>query len=715
MKKDFLILFLFLIQPIFLLSQVNFTRDTSVIVIENSTQLSNAWNGGINSSQFSEIDLNLDGIKDLIVFDRCGNKLSPYINDNGNFVFSPQYRNSFPKIKSWILLEDYNCDGKNDIFTYSTAGIAVYLNNSTSSLSFVLMDSLLTYPSNSPVDPNIYVSPMDIPAITDVDYDGDLDILTFEISGGFVHYFKNMSVENYNNCDYLEYSFSDGCWGDFYEGLNTYTLNCTNCQCFPISNGNNKNTKHAGSSLMAIDVDGDNDKDLILGDVNYNNLNLLINGGDNQNALIVSVDTAFPQNNTNTIAADIHIFPSAYFVDATNDGVKDVIITSNMQNNSENYESCWLYENTGSSINPDLNFIQKDFLQGEGLDFGENSHPTFYDLDGDGLLDLFVGNYGYHLANGTPISKIAHYKNTGSVQQAEFTLITDDFEGISSINLNTNLNTPALNLYPSFGDLNGDGEKDLIIGDSDGKIHLFTNNGGSFSINTPNLNNIDVGYFATPQIVDVNRDGLRDLIIGNKKGTISYFENMGTQTNPDFTNEITNWGTIDIDSAYVQDGFSSPKLIDINGDYHLFVGSFSGKTYLYNNIDGNLNGIFTELQSINDNVWEGSKTSVALSDLNNDGQADLIIGNQCGGLAFFKGDSSISNSVSEIYRDFKVFPNPASHIISIDNKKKETIFIFNSAGRLEMISKNKNIDISNLPIGIYFIKMGERKSQFIKQ
>ena len=62
---------------------------------------------------------------------------------------------------------------------------------------------------------------------------------------------------------------------------------------------------------MAIDIDGDNDKDLILGDVSFNNLNLLINGGDNQNALIISVDTAFPQNNTNTLPGnDIH-FPSA--------------------------------------------------------------------------------------------------------------------------------------------------------------------------------------------------------------------------------------------------------------------------------------------------------------------------------------------------------------------------------------------------------------------
>ena len=185
------------------------------------------------------------------------------------------------------------------------------------------------------------------------------------------------------------------------------------------------------------------------------------------------------------------------------------------------------------------------------------------------------------------------------------------------------------------------GDEDLVIGDSDGKIHLFLNNGGNFSINTPNLGNIDVGYFVTPQIVDVNRDGLKDLIIGNKKGTISYFENTGTQTVPNFSQEFQNWGGIDIDSSFIQNGYSSPKLIDINGEYFLFTALFQLKSILYNNIDGNLSGIFTELNYLNNNVWEGEKTSVTVSDINNDNQVDLIIGNQCGGLAYFKGDSSI--------------------------------------------------------------------------
>ena len=110
------------------------------------------------------------------------------------------------------------------------------------------------------------------------------------------------------------------------------------------------------------------------------------------------VDTAFPQNITNTIPANIHIFPSAFYIDATHDGTKDLIVTTNMQNNSENKESCWLYENSGTNSTPDFNFIQKDFLQGSGIDLGENAHPTFYDENGltdcSGSKSCLPGNTG---------------------------------------------------------------------------------------------------------------------------------------------------------------------------------------------------------------------------------------------------------------------------------------------------------------------------------
>ena len=92
-------------------------RDTSIEVWENGVKFEKAWVGGMNGVQFSEIDLNLDGIMDLITLDRTGNKLNPYTVINGKYVFSPEYRENFPQLHDWVLLEDYDCDGKKDIFT----------------------------------------------------------------------------------------------------------------------------------------------------------------------------------------------------------------------------------------------------------------------------------------------------------------------------------------------------------------------------------------------------------------------------------------------------------------------------------------------------------------------------------------------------------------------------------------------------------------------
>ena len=175
-------------------AQISVNRDTSVDVYESNTKYKSAWVGGMNSVQFNEIDLNLDGVKDLITFDRSGNKLNTFIKKNNEYIFAPKFRKNFPKIKDWCLTADYNCDGKLDLFTYSTGGIAVYLNVSSNDLEFSLETSLLlsNYGSSNL---NIFVSPVDIPAITDVDYDGDLDILTFSILGGFIEYHRNLLSE----------------------------------------------------------------------------------------------------------------------------------------------------------------------------------------------------------------------------------------------------------------------------------------------------------------------------------------------------------------------------------------------------------------------------------------------------------------------------------------------------------------------------------------
>ena len=708
-------------------SQMILNRDTTLTITENGIAFSSAFSGGINAGQFSEIDLNLDGTMDLVVFDKSGNKISTFINDNGNYIYAPKYRSAFPKAHDWMLLADYNCDGKNDIYTYSSGGMAIYENTSTTNLSFNLITSLVLSDYGS-TNLNIYISPVDIPAIADIDYDGDLDILTFSIIGGFIEYHKNMAMELTGNCDTVAFEFSESCWGLFYEGLNSYILNCPNCQCPPIANPNTANSKqkHAGSTLLAIDIDNDNDKDLVLGDVSYNNLNLLINGGDNQNALMISVDSVFPQNHSNTIAADMHVYPATYYLDVTNDGVKDLIVTTNSQNNSENFESCWLYSNAGQTNNPDFNFVQTNFMQSDMIDLGKSAFPTFYDYNNDSLLDLVVGNYGYHVANNDPISSLALFENTGTKDIPKYELIDRDWQGISTVNLNTNLNIPALNISPTFGDLDADGDKDMLLGDSDGKLHFFTNQAGNFTITAPNYFSIDVGYFSQPQLVDVDRDGLLDIIIGEQDGSVNYCPNSGTASIAAFDTIIKNWGGIDVDTNYISTGYSSPKLIDSNGVYQLFVGSYTGTIYQFTNIDGNLNGQFSPIYSTAANLWDGGKCAFALADINNDNQPEMILGNLSGGIAFFISDSLLNdttiipvNTLNNRQTNFSVFPNPANNKITIESNETGIIKIKNLLGKTIYKARKSNylleINTSQFANGIYILQLNGMSTKLLIQ
>ena len=700
-------------------AQISVNRDTSVDVYESNTKYKSPWVGGMNSVQFNEIDLNLDGVNDLITFDRSGNKLNTFIKKNNEYIFAPKFRKNFPKIKDWCLTADYNCDGKLDLFTYSTGGIAVYLNVSSTDLEFSLETSLLlsNYGSSNL---NIFVSPVDIPAITDVDYDGDLDILTFSILGGFIEYHRNLSIEQNGNCDSLIFNFEDACWGDCYEGLNSYVLNCTNCQCAPLTNQNFKQP-HAGSTILAIDIDNDNDKDLILGDILYNNLNLLINGGSNQNALITSVDSIFPKNYLSTSQVDLPMFPAAFYIDVNNDNIKDLVVSPNSTtlSGTENKQSSWLYINSGTNTQLDLSLSTKDFLQSEMIDLGDGSYPSFFDYNLDGLMDLVVGNYGYHNTGNDPTSSLALFENIGTNSNPSFNLVDRNWQNISSINLNINLVKPALNLYPCFGDLDGDNDKDMIIGDADGKLHFFENDGNvpaNFSLSSPNFFQIDIGSFATPFIYDVNKDGLNDLIVGEQIGTINYFPNRGTINSAIFDTIIENFGNVDIEDSVISTGYSSPKIIDINNERYLVSGSFSGNLYAFeiNSIDSSFAPIDIGLN----NLWDGSITAVDFTDLNNDFKLDVIVGNKSGGLTYYNSDSLLTNTNNLLNNELILYPNPTKNNITIVSNLSGNVELYNTHGKL-ILKKTKSSDklrisLKNISNGIYYLKFNNKTNLVIK-
>src|SRR5690606_11550562 len=290
------------------------------------------------------------------------------------------------------------------------------------------------------------------------------------------------------------------------------------------------------------------------------------------------------------------LFPGMFYVDINNDGARDLILSPNMYNQAEDIHSVWLYRNDGNDSVPDFNLIQEDFLQDDMIDVGIVSKPVFFDYNNDGLVDLFIGNVGaYDRSSNTYITSISQYKNIGSITAPAYELITNDYEALSSTGF-------SVGLHPTFGDLNGDNKKDMIVGDADGKIHLLQNiaptgNDADFVLSVANYPNdtggvIDVGYDAAPFLVDLDRDGDQDLIIGNKNGNITYYKNIGNAFTPSFTKISSNWGGVNVKTIYDSYGYATPTVVDNDGNYELYVGCNQGSIFHYDNIEGNLTGTF---------------------------------------------------------------------------------------------------------------------------
>jgi len=744
MRKFLLLYSLISLNPIF--GQFSFNFSDSIQVTKNGSPLSLAWSGGLNYAQFSEIDYDYDDDMDLLVFDRSNDQIRLFenrlIDGNRSYVFNPIGQTLFPSdLRYRLTAIDYNQDGENDLFAYGIGGIKVYKNtgNSTTGLQWTVAKNLL-YSDNWGTQLNLYVSSADIPAIVDVDLDGDIDILTYHISGEYLQYHKNISQETYGNSDSLVFELKNECWGGFREDVNSNTV-FLNDQTAPCQGGNvpnpqlkpnNSEKAHAGSTVLAIDMNGNGVKDLILGDVAYPSLNFLTNGGTevNTNSLMISANPNFPSNST---PVSMQLFPAAFWVDVDFDLQKDLLVAPNAKNVSENESSVLKYKNTSSNNTPNFVFETKSFLQEDMIEHGTGSIPILTDIDNDGLVDLFVANYFTYKPLFVKESKIAYYQNTGTANNPVFTFIDNDFLNLSQEGF-------GLRMVPSFGDLNNDGKKDIILGLENGTLCYLqnTSTGSVPTFSAPVVNypdhlgqSISVGQFAAPQLFDLNDDGKLDLLIGKKTGEVLYYLNIGTISNPSFELMNSNLGNVDVSTQNSPDGFAFPHFFRHLDTTYLMVGSLEGSIYFYDSIDDNLT-IGSTFRTISANFLNqekniGGYSSCATGDLDNDSNLDLFIGQDLGGLFYLEHDSLSNLGLSQpliTLPKIHVFPNPSNDKITISSVidlNNVEIFVYSSLGQLveKKIGKSNTIDftIEEYPNGVYFIRIPESgiTTKFIKQ
>ena len=548
-----------------------------------------AFLGGFNTPRPQLVDV--DGDRDLdLVLQELTNRLILLTNEgvtpDGTPRFALQSRAwARLEVGEWSRFLDANGDGTPDVFGELPFSYLRYWAG-TGDRQFIPAADSMRDTGGAP----IFSDRQNIPQFVDFDCNQRLDLFIGRITGIILRYEADSALAA---GDTRPPSFR--LVTDRFEDLEIIT---------------GQGSMHGANTMAFSDVDDDGDLDLVWGDFFEGGLLLFQNDGTCAEPRLRRDPVRFPVNDP--------IITSGYnapaFGDLSGDGRADLLVGvlgGSYDPNRSTILNLWYY-----TRDPAGTWRRRTGELLPQIDVGSESSPTLTDLDGDGDLDLLLGNKIQPGERNT--GRLYWYENTGT--RAAPRLVLRGALPLSG----------QYHYAPASGDLDGDGRVDLLVGSFGSRLAWWKADGrGSVTLADSALVTITRGSHTTPALGDLDGDGDLDLLVGRSSGYLTYFRNDGSKSVPRFTLVSDEW------EGMRPGRRSAPHLSDLDGDadLDLLVGTDDKGLLLYRN-----EGTARAARFVPDSAFRLDVPPISApttGDLDGDGIPELIVGNAGGGALYF--------------------------------------------------------------------------------
>ncbi len=384
----------------------------------------------------------------------------------------------------------------------------------------------------------------------------------------------------------------------------------------------------------------------------------------------------------------------------------------------------YLVHNAGSSEQPDFEKPVQITARGKPIDVFGMPSPNFADFDGDGDLDLICGEF---------LDGFTYFENTSSRTHPEYAAgrrLTHDGKPLAM---------DLQMITPTAVDWDHDGNVDLVVGDEDGRVALVEHS-GRISAGTPQFlppvyfrqqaRDLKFGALVTPVSTDFDGDGDEDLVCGNTAGYVGYFENLDGGNPPRWAapRRLNAGGkTLRIEAGpngsiqgpcEAKWGYTTLSVADWDADQlpDLIVNSIWGKVVWYRNVGTPGKPEFAAAAPVEVqwpgqppkpawNWWDPAakelatqwRTTPVAVDWTGNGLTDLVMLDHQGYLALFRRERCEGRLVllpgERVFHDVKGQPlRLNSRSAGGSGRRKLCLVDFDGDGRRDLLANSRNAD-----------------------